>query len=82
MEHGARVGPKGQIVIPKRLRDEFGISPGDEVIIREELGGILVKKPSVDAVGILRDIARRGTSVKIDTHAYETQLKDRWKAAR
>ena len=29
----AKVGPKGQIVIPKEVREMFGISPGDLLIV-------------------------------------------------
>ncbi|MEW6593042.1 MAG: AbrB/MazE/SpoVT family DNA-binding domain-containing protein [Candidatus Hadarchaeota archaeon] len=32
MKAKARVGPKGQVVIPKELRDEFKVMPGDEVM--------------------------------------------------
>lgn len=28
-----KVGPKGQIVIPKEARDRFGISPGDTLML-------------------------------------------------
>ena len=31
-----RVGPKGQVVIPKSIRDELGIRPGDEVVVTRE----------------------------------------------
>jgi AbrB family looped-hinge helix DNA binding protein len=31
-----KVGPKGQVVIPKELREEFGIEPGDEVTFWRE----------------------------------------------
>ncbi len=37
-----RVGPKGQVVIPKELRDELGIEPGDEVVFWREGDRVVV----------------------------------------
>jgi AbrB family looped-hinge helix DNA binding protein len=39
----SRVGPKGQVVIPKRMRDRLGIRPGDEVSFSLEDEGVLVE---------------------------------------
>lgn len=45
------VGEKGQIVIPKKARDIFGISPGDSLLILgdEAKGGIAIVKTEVFA---------------------------------
>ena len=40
-----RVGDRGQVTLPKALRDEFDISGGDEVAIRKESGKIIIEKP-------------------------------------
>ena len=39
-----KVGPKGQVVLPKVLRDELGIAPGDEVVLERDGTGIRVQK--------------------------------------
>jgi AbrB family looped-hinge helix DNA binding protein len=31
-----RVGPKGQVVIPKPIRDRLGIATGDEVVVEQD----------------------------------------------
>jgi len=47
MKVKGRVGPKGQVVIPKELRDEFKIFPGDEVAFDAGESTILIY-PRVD----------------------------------
>ncbi len=43
-----RVGEKGQIVIPKEARQQFGIQPGDTLLILgDERRGIFVTRPEV-----------------------------------
>ena len=44
----ARVGDRGQIVIPQEARRYFGISPGDTLLILgNEKSGLVVTKPEV-----------------------------------
>ena len=44
----AKVGDRGQIVIPKEARRFFGISPGDTLLVLgDEERGIVITKPEV-----------------------------------
>jgi AbrB family looped-hinge helix DNA binding protein len=42
----SKVGPKGQAVIPKPVREHAGIAPGDEVYFRIEGDRIILEKKS------------------------------------
>lgn len=49
----AKVGDRGQIVIPKEARELFRIQPGDTLLILgEENKGLIISRPE-----LLRDIA-------------------------
>lgn len=44
----AKVGDRGQIVIPKEARDLFGIKPGDTLLILgESETGLIVSRPEL-----------------------------------
>ena len=38
----------GRVVIPKKVRDDLGLAPGDRLEIQEDQGGILLKPVSAD----------------------------------
>ena len=51
----AKVGDRGQIVIPKEAREFFGIEPGDTLLILGKTEtGLIVSKPEA-----LHDLANR-----------------------
>jgi antitoxin PrlF len=55
----ATIGERGQVVIPKLLRDRFGLRPGQQLEFKEEIGRIVVTKalpadPLAGIVGILK----------------------------
>lgn len=77
------VGPKGQILVPKILRNEYGIDPKDKVVLKEEKEGILIKKQHTDAVNVFRSIAKGLPKVKkIDIFFHEKELHEKWLKAR
>ena len=49
----AKVGDRGQIVIPKEARELFNIQPGDTIlIVGEEQKGLIISRPE-----LLKDLA-------------------------
>lgn len=44
-----KVGSKGQVVIPKPIRDQLGIHEGEEVYFYVENGKVVVEKKSGEA---------------------------------
>lgn len=70
-----KVGPKGQVVIPKPLRKVLKIYPGSKVVFKLEGRRLTLEKPTYDIVGLLEGIARKGPSIsKISPHEYEEEL--------
>jgi AbrB family looped-hinge helix DNA binding protein len=57
--YSAKVTSKGQITIPKKVRDRMGVAEGEEIYFVEDKDGFLIKKavkksPFDEWVGYLR----------------------------
>jgi AbrB family looped-hinge helix DNA binding protein len=74
-----KIGPKGQVVIPKEFRKSLGLHPGNKVIFTLTEEGLLLEKPREDTVAIFKEIANSGKTVKVKPHEYAKQLEKRYK---
>ena len=55
-----RMTIKGQVTVPKALRDRFGITPATDVEFREERGKlVLVKREPTTAIARIRGRVKR-----------------------
>ena len=46
----AQISPKGQILIPKRIREKYGVKPGGKVHILENPDGIIIRPAPEDPI--------------------------------
>jgi len=63
-----RITAKGQVTIPKKWREKFGLLPGTEVEFVPEEGGLKLVKKSLSGKGelLIKHMRGRGT-VKLST---------------
>jgi len=55
-----KMNAKGQLVIPKRVRDAYGLKEGDSVLLIPRAEGLLIKRYEVKGGGLrglLKDVA-------------------------
>ena len=60
-----RMGSKGQVVIPKHFRDDFGLKSGEEVMMDYTGKEIVIKKTASNIAEIARMIANSGKKIKV-----------------
>jgi antitoxin PrlF len=78
-----KVGAKGQVVLPKELRDDLGIEPGDEVTFDKGDGEIRVRKARskaeiVDSLfGALAGPGKPLTELLVESRRRDREREDR-----
>lgn len=75
-----KVGPKGQVVIPKHFRKSMKIQPGSQVIFEITEDGISIKKPEEETEKVFKGISESGKKFegKISPHeSHDEELEDR-----
>jgi AbrB family looped-hinge helix DNA binding protein len=58
------VGERGQIVLPKRLRERFNLRPGKKVIVEEKADAIVLR-PDHDPEAFVEEFVSMSKKVKI-----------------
>lgn len=82
-----KVGAKGQVVIPKAIRDEIGIQPGDEVTFEPDGAEVRVRRVETDPThrahavkslrGIWADLSGGGTEELLEERRRDREREER-----
>lgn len=58
-----KVGERGQVTLPKDLREQLDIHGGDEVVVHEENGRVVIEKP-ITRADLEEGYRRRGEQMR------------------
>ena len=55
MQNVSKITVKGQVTIPKKVRDELGVTPGDVIVFTKKGGDIVIKPANtlLDLKGVI-----------------------------
>lgn len=80
-----KVGPKGQVVIPKVFRDDQGIEPGQQVVFEQKIEHgekeLVMKKKANDFIAFLGEFRKKHAikNFKYDSDkAYDEMMEERF----
>ncbi|WP_373498581.1 AbrB/MazE/SpoVT family DNA-binding domain-containing protein [Desulfococcus sp.] len=79
----ATLTTKGQVTIPKEIRDYLQLHTGDkiEIVVTENREAVIrpISKKVDDAFGKLYKTERKPVSIEVMDEAVREKMKDRWK---
>ena len=72
-----KIGKKGQIVIPKEIRDKLKIKPSDDFIFQLQSNSIIIKKLSDNSSESMVDILKSGKPIP-KAKEFVRELREEW----
>ena len=74
----ATITSKGQVTIPKRIRDEFGLTAGTEIEFIIEEDGTIRVQPKEPALQRLRTVKEQLAAHDVDLEKMQRESKTAW----
>jgi len=74
----APVGEKGQVTIPRQVRNLLDVKPGDRIVIVSKNKEIVLKKSKTNLK--LSEILSRGKTIPESSISFQRKLRNEWKS--
>ena len=62
----SKITSKGQVTLPKQIRDLLGVHPGDQVVFRPTAAGIVVEASTIDLLTLRGALKPKAKGVTVE----------------